>query len=213
MLIDGTVVASNLVGLGNGGHVHDIDIAAAIGVAAHGVVAVVGGIAQRVGPAEVGCRECDNAAFSIKFERSMQGLTGGLEFVAPDDQSSVRRDACEGCGLFLRNLVFLHLLQVVGEEHSLDILLIVGSVVEFHPVVLLAIFVDVDGVGSADLVDADRMHIGVLALSGCHLAVSSHEVHSTVGQTDLGISGDVIAFVFTELAEERCVEVDVAGRC
>ena len=109
--------------------------------------------------------------------------------------------------------MFLDLLQIVGEEHPLNILFCIGGVVELHPVVLLTIFVDVDGVSRADFVDTDGMQVGILALGVGHLAIGGHEIHGAIGQVDFCIGGEiVIAIAFTEVSEERCIEVDVARR-
>ena len=53
-LVGKFVVAAQMIGLFDGGNRHGVDVAASVGIAAIGMVAVVGSIAKRVGPAHVG---------------------------------------------------------------------------------------------------------------------------------------------------------------
>ena len=115
----------------------------------------------------LGC-EGDEAAVAVNLERGVQTLVGGGALVVtPDDEMTMGRDDGVGLGVALGDLIFRKFLEVVGEIHALDIDGFLGGVVEFHPVALLTIFVDICIVGAAHLVDTHGMD----ALS-CHLAIS-----------------------------------------
>ena len=142
----------------------------------------------------------------------MQSLIGGQQTVAPNEQVAVGGDASHGIGLAACDLPLLQFLEVIGQVHALDVLLLVGGIVEFHPVVLLSVLIDVDAVGSTHLVDAHGMDASLLAFGSCHGSIAGGEVDSTRGKADFGLSAIVGSCAGGQFAPELCIPIEVARR-
>ena len=107
-----------------------------------------------------------------------------LQLVAPHHKIIVGGDDGGCLTVVLANLVFLGIVAIVAEIHTLDIDRCIGGVIQLHPVVALEVFVDVDAVGGSYLVDAD----GRDAL--CLVLVVA-EAREGGGQFDGGVTGQV----------------------
>ena len=94
-------------------------------------------------------------------------LTFGCILICPDDDMSVCGD--DGVDVFSScgNLAFLRFFEVVGEEHSFNVNLCVGCIVQLNPVALLEEVADVDVVCCTYFINFYRMSIAVLQFRIC----------------------------------------------
>ena len=128
----------------------------------------------------------------------MQSVVGGGALVvAPDDEEAVGGYHSLSLGVALGNLVLRGLLYVVRQVHAFDVDFLVSSVIEFHPVALLAILVDVAVVRAADLVDADGGKTLCLGFAVAEAVEGGRQLDGACGQADFGVGA---------LHGSRCVD-------
>ena len=165
------VEGAERIGLSDGGAVHEIELATAVGESTYGLIAGMGLVDDAVGKVlqfGVGVEEVrivldkllgggDEDQMPVvvaEFEGYMQ-LGNRFEVVGPHDEMTVSRNK----GVKRRgrgNLVLLRIVGVVADIEACHIEVCVGGVVEFQPVVLLECIVYEDAVDGTDLVDLYR---------------------------------------------------------
>ena len=160
----GEIERSQHVCLVDGGLREKSLVIPAVGITAIGVPAGLGKIGHAVGPSAVGSLDDDRGSVRVVE------LEGGVHLrqlfltVAPDGKRAVSRNH----GIYaLRgdDAVFLRIMDVVAQVHPCHIDVVVGCVVEFHPVVPLPVFADVDVVSCRHLVDANGCSSGLVTRS------------------------------------------------
>ena len=109
-------------------------------------------------------------------------------------------------------LILLGFIQVVGDIHTLHVDGLIGGVVQLHPVVVLEVFVDVDAVGGAHLVDAYRHEMFVGEFFLAQGLEHGHKRYLRITwQADDRVGGHDLLFDIADRGLQRGGPVEVAG--
>ena len=111
------------------------------------------------------------------------------------------------------DLIFLGFVRIVGKIHPSYIDIFIGGVVEFNPVVAFEVLVDVDPIGSANLIDTYGGQSLVLAFCRCErLETGFHfKVALVLGELEHRIGDHCLTGTGTDGREKLTIPKEVAG--
>ena len=219
----------------DGGQRHQIGLRAAVGEAAHGLVAVHHAVRQRIHPfvlllvrvvlADSHIELFGGGVGQLKVGVNLRVLRRDVFVAVAAPDQLVAMSGNDGGGLRMhggialggrRDLPLGRIISAVGDAEAGQIDVLVGGVVELYPVILLKEVVDVNAVAGTHLIDDDGrcgqalfflFFVGQRLPNGLQVVVArSFELHFRIGVHNLSTASAAVVLL------ERSVEIDVRRR-